>query len=270
MINDERKHHLAFIKPCFPALPCVSLLFTFHTAPFPVCVRVCTSTGEVDRARAIFTHGAQFDNPKRAPDYWKAWHDFEVAHGNEDTFRDMLRVKRSILTVFANETFYDMAASEAPIASDQETLAKEAAKAAQQGGRGHNLPPPQQARADPMAMAEADALEAAASGGGAGGVAFGGGVKRKAASEGELDALERQKQLIAAAAAHGAMAAQQLKSNPEEIDLDDEASEEEEEEAANGAKAEKGAVAGLVQKAVPAGVFGATLAAHMAADAAKK
>ena len=68
--------------------------------------------GEVDRARAIFTHGAQFEHPKRAPDYWKGWHDFEVAHGNEDTFRDMLRVKRSVLTAFANETFYDMAASE--------------------------------------------------------------------------------------------------------------------------------------------------------------
>ena len=67
---------------------------------------------QVDRARAIFTHGAQFENPKRAPDYWKAWHDFEVAHGNEDTFRDMLRVKRSVLTSFANETFYDMASSE--------------------------------------------------------------------------------------------------------------------------------------------------------------
>lgn len=34
--------------------------------------------GEVDRARAILTHGAQFENPKRAPDYWKYWHEFEV------------------------------------------------------------------------------------------------------------------------------------------------------------------------------------------------
>ena len=24
-----------------------------------------------------------------------AWHDFEVSHGNEETFREMLRVKRS-------------------------------------------------------------------------------------------------------------------------------------------------------------------------------
>jgi len=44
-----------------------------HSPPF-----LLKTTGEVDRARAIFTHGAQFENPKRVPDFWKAWHDFEV------------------------------------------------------------------------------------------------------------------------------------------------------------------------------------------------
>lgn len=28
--------------------------------------------------------------------YWKAWQEFEVSHGNEDTFREMLRIKRSV------------------------------------------------------------------------------------------------------------------------------------------------------------------------------
>merc|ERR1712086_427402 len=28
--------------------------------------------------------------------YWQTWNDFEVRHGNEDTFRDMLRIKRSV------------------------------------------------------------------------------------------------------------------------------------------------------------------------------
>ena len=28
--------------------------------------------------------------------YWKAWQEFEVRHGNEDTFREMLRIKRSV------------------------------------------------------------------------------------------------------------------------------------------------------------------------------
>ena len=80
--------------------------------------------GEVDRARAIYAHGAQLDYPKRAPDFWKQWHEFEVAVGNEDTFRDMMRVKRAVLTSFANETFYDMRDSEAPVVSDAEAVAK--------------------------------------------------------------------------------------------------------------------------------------------------
>lgn len=29
-------------------------------------------------------------------DYWNEWRGFEVKHGNEDTFREMLRVKRSV------------------------------------------------------------------------------------------------------------------------------------------------------------------------------
>lgn len=28
------------------------------------------------------------------------WHDFEVRHGNEDTFREMLRIKRSVQAQF--------------------------------------------------------------------------------------------------------------------------------------------------------------------------
>jgi len=31
-----------------------------------------------------------------AKSYWKAWQEYEVRHGNEDTFREMLRIKRSV------------------------------------------------------------------------------------------------------------------------------------------------------------------------------
>ncbi len=31
----------------------------------------------------------------------QAWHDFEVSHGNEDTFREMLRLKRTVRASFA-------------------------------------------------------------------------------------------------------------------------------------------------------------------------
>ena len=34
--------------------------------------------GEIDRARAILTHGAQMSDPKRCAAYWKQWEDFEV------------------------------------------------------------------------------------------------------------------------------------------------------------------------------------------------
>lgn len=30
------------------------------------------------------------------PSFWQTWHDFEVQHGNEDTFKEMLRIKRSV------------------------------------------------------------------------------------------------------------------------------------------------------------------------------
>jgi pre-mRNA-splicing factor SYF1 len=52
--------------------------------------------GEIDRARALFLHAAQTADPRRAANFWQAWHEFEVAHGSEDTFREMLRVRRSV------------------------------------------------------------------------------------------------------------------------------------------------------------------------------
>ncbi len=53
--------------------------------------------GEIDRARAVFSHGSQMSDPRIAELYRKAWEDFEVRHGNEKTFREMLRIKRIIL-----------------------------------------------------------------------------------------------------------------------------------------------------------------------------
>lgn len=57
--------------------------------------------GEIDRARAIFKHGSQLCNPQTVLSFWKTWHDFEVQHGNEDTFREMLRIKRSVQARFS-------------------------------------------------------------------------------------------------------------------------------------------------------------------------
>ncbi|KAI9724138.1 MAG: pre-mRNA-splicing factor syf1 [Candelaria pacifica] len=52
--------------------------------------------GEIDRARAIYGHASQFCDPRTTPGFWSKWEAFEVQHGNEDTFKEMLRIKRSV------------------------------------------------------------------------------------------------------------------------------------------------------------------------------
>ena len=51
--------------------------------------------GEIDRARAIYAHASQLCDPRTNAEFWAAWHSFEIDAGSEDTFREMLRVKRS-------------------------------------------------------------------------------------------------------------------------------------------------------------------------------
>jgi pre-mRNA-splicing factor SYF1 len=73
-----------------------------------MCLRFAameTKLGEVDRARAIYTHAANFCDPTVATSFWSAWQDFEVAHGSEDTFREMLRVKRSVAAQFSTANY---------------------------------------------------------------------------------------------------------------------------------------------------------------------
>lgn len=52
--------------------------------------------GEIDRARAIYGHASQFCDPRTNSEFWQKWESFEVQHGNEDTFKEMLRIKRSV------------------------------------------------------------------------------------------------------------------------------------------------------------------------------
>lgn len=52
--------------------------------------------GEIDRARAIYGHASQFCDPRTNKGFWDKWEQFEVQHGNEDTFKEMLRIKRSV------------------------------------------------------------------------------------------------------------------------------------------------------------------------------
>jgi len=62
--------------------------------------------GEIDRARAIYGHASELCDPRREPDFWKTWEQFEIAHGNEETFKEMLRVKRSVQAKYKYVKFF--------------------------------------------------------------------------------------------------------------------------------------------------------------------
>lgn len=61
--------------------------------------------GEIDRARAVYVHASQMADPRSDTDFWERWNDFEVQHGNEDTFREMLRIKRSVSASYSQMHF---------------------------------------------------------------------------------------------------------------------------------------------------------------------
>lgn len=68
-----------------------------------MCLRFAemeTRLGEVDRARAIYAHCSQICDPRVTSEFWQIWKDFEVRHGNEDTMREMLRIKRSVQAMY--------------------------------------------------------------------------------------------------------------------------------------------------------------------------
>lgn len=62
--------------------------------------------GEIDRARAIYAHASQFCDPRTYPEFWSEWNSFEIDTGSEDTFREMLRIKRSVQAAFNTEASY--------------------------------------------------------------------------------------------------------------------------------------------------------------------
>ncbi|XP_043463575.1 pre-mRNA-splicing factor syf1 homolog [Leptopilina heterotoma] len=64
-----------------------------------MCLRFAemeTKLGEVDRSRAIYAFCSQMCDPRTTSNFWQVWKEFEVRHGNEDTMREMLRIKRSV------------------------------------------------------------------------------------------------------------------------------------------------------------------------------
>ncbi|KAI9783433.1 MAG: pre-mRNA-splicing factor syf1 [Peltula sp. TS41687] len=59
--------------------------------------------GEIGRARNLYGHASQWCDPRTSPSFWAHWEAFEVKHGNEDTFKEMLRFKRSIQAQYKYE-----------------------------------------------------------------------------------------------------------------------------------------------------------------------
>ncbi|KAF9228668.1 protein prenylyltransferase [Gyrodon lividus] len=98
--------------------------------------------GEIDRARAIYAHASQFCDPRVNPKFWAEWNSFEIETGSEDTFREMLRIKRSVQAQFNTEASYLAAQTLSTKRND--------------GASAESTPPP----SDPMAAAEQQASSA--------------------------------------------------------------------------------------------------------------
>lgn len=62
--------------------------------------------GEIDRARAIYAHASQFCDPRTSKEFWKEWNQFEIDTGSEDTFREMLRIRRGVQASFNTDDSY--------------------------------------------------------------------------------------------------------------------------------------------------------------------
>lgn len=56
--------------------------------------------GEIDRARGIYVYCSQICDPRVTKIFWDTWLEFERKHGNEDTMREMMRIKRSVQALF--------------------------------------------------------------------------------------------------------------------------------------------------------------------------
>lgn len=62
--------------------------------------------GEIDRVRALYMYLAQYCDPRKEQDkrFWSDWEDFEIFHGNEDTYSEMNRVKRTVMIKYSGVT----------------------------------------------------------------------------------------------------------------------------------------------------------------------
>ena len=76
--------------------------------PFPVSLSFALAhsaleekLNEIPRARALLMHMSQFCDPRSyESSFWQIWQEFETRNGDESSFREMLRIKRSVTNLF--------------------------------------------------------------------------------------------------------------------------------------------------------------------------
>ena len=92
-----------------------------HELPTNICKVLCMwyarlerNLGEFERSRSLYTYASQFSNPGTDAVFWEEWNRFEVRYGNEDSFREMLQVKRTVKASFS-QLHFNMATVDAAV-----------------------------------------------------------------------------------------------------------------------------------------------------------
>jgi len=119
--------------------------------------------GEVDRARAIYSHAALFSPPAERKDFWQRWHEFELRHGNPDTFREMLRIRRTVHVQHSKANFVQASLLERTDKTPEEAAQAALAFSQQYEARFNKLEKRKKKREEAMKEAEA-AMEALSTG----------------------------------------------------------------------------------------------------------
>lgn len=93
-------------------------------------------------------------------DFWAAWKDFEVRHGNEDTIREMLRVKRSVQALYNTQFTANLIAQQTQLtpAVPTESAAGETPPERMPAIDPMDEPPPPPKRPDQVAFVRGDTL----------------------------------------------------------------------------------------------------------------
>ncbi|CCK69543.1 mRNA splicing protein SYF1 KNAG_0C04410 [Huiozyma naganishii CBS 8797] len=78
-------------EECIPQIPIPRNIK--HILQF---VQLETEQKEYKRVRELFSYGAQLVPPSKNEDLWKVWDQFEIEHGDRESYRDMLKLKKKL------------------------------------------------------------------------------------------------------------------------------------------------------------------------------